>query len=201
MFNIYNKDFILLSSAKENEFSELYEFKDNTPFIKNIYGTNNNQTSYMIPWLYKDEYYIIDCCIKDKISINNLLEEESYTSLYLDSKGMCCCGYIYNDIYLCVSDWKNNNVKIFDLINKTLYKQINHSLNHGCGIIPWNNIYAIIGCKGYFGIINIEEGKMVLKIKYNESRELRGVKIMKIKNLGECLICSSKGNAIGLFSL
>ena len=201
LFNIYNKDFILLSSAKENEFSELYEFKDNTPFIKNIYGTSNNQTSYMIPWLYKDEYYIIDCCIKDKISINNLLEEESYTSLYLDSKGMCCCGYIYNDIYLCVSDWKNNNVKIFDLINKTLYKQINHSLNHGCGIIPWNNIYAIIGCKGYFGIINIEEGKMVLKIKYNESRELRGVKIMKIKNLGECLICSSKGNAIGLFGL
>ena len=40
-----------------------------------------------------------------------------------------------------------------------------------------------------------------MKIKYNESRELRGVKIMTIKNLGECLICSSKGNAIGLFGL
>ena len=201
LFNIYNKDFILLSSAKENEFSELYEFKDNTPFIKNIYQTNKNQTSYMIPWLYKDEYYIIDCCIRDKISINNLLEEENYVNLSLDSKGMCCCGYIYNDIYLCVSDWKNNNIKIWDLVNKTIYKQIYHGLNHGCAIIPWNNIYAIIGCKSHFGIINIEEGKMVMKIKYSESGEIRGVKIIKIKSLGECLICSSKGNIIGLFGL
>ena len=29
----------------------------------------------MIPWLYKDEYYIIDCCIKDKISIK--VDEET----------------------------------------------------------------------------------------------------------------------------
>ena len=199
LFNVFEKDYILLSSSKENEFSELYEFKENVPFIKNIFETNKNNTSYMIPWLNNDKYYIIECCLKDKISINNLLEEENYANLSLESNGTCCCGYIYNDIYLCISDWKNKNIRIWDLINKTIYKQISHNLSHGCEIIPWNNIYAIVGCKGYFGIINIEEGKFVKKIKYNESNDLRGIKIIKIKNLGECLICSSNGNIIGLF--
>ena len=39
LFNYNNKDYILLSSGDENEYSKLYEFKDNTPFVKNIYET------------------------------------------------------------------------------------------------------------------------------------------------------------------
>ena len=57
LFNIFNKNYILISST--NEYSKLYEFKDNTPFIRNIYGTKENYTYFMIPWLYKNKYYII----------------------------------------------------------------------------------------------------------------------------------------------
>ena len=63
LFNYYNKDYILLSNGELNECSKLYGFKDNTPFIKNIYETNKNNTYYMIPWLYKNKYYIIECVI------------------------------------------------------------------------------------------------------------------------------------------
>ena len=40
LFNIFNKNYILLSSDNKNEYSKLYEFKENTNFLKNIYGTN-----------------------------------------------------------------------------------------------------------------------------------------------------------------
>ena len=69
LFNIVDNDYILLSSNKKEEYSQLYEFKENTPFIKNIYGTNENETSYMMSWSYNDNYYIIDCCYNNQISI------------------------------------------------------------------------------------------------------------------------------------
>ena len=80
LFNYNNKDYILLSSDKYNEYSKLYEFKDKTPFIKNIYETNKNTTLYMIPWLYNNKYYIIECC-DYKIPINNIFEDENYSNL------------------------------------------------------------------------------------------------------------------------
>ena len=69
----------------------------------------------MIPWLYKNKYYIIECCIY-KISINNMLEDECYANLTMNPEGRYYCGYIYNDNYLCVSDY-----------NKKLYKNMGFS--------------------------------------------------------------------------
>ena len=135
LFNYYNKDYILLSSSKAKDYSTLYEFKDNTPFIKNIYGTNNNSTRYMIPWLYKNKYYIIECC-SNKILINNIFENEKYVILSKEPEGYHYCGYIYKDNYLCVSDWDNNLIRIWDLVSKSIYKQINYEANNGCEIIP-----------------------------------------------------------------
>ena len=200
LFNYNNKDYIVLSSGKDNEYSKLYEFKNKTPFIKNIYGTNNNKTNYMIPWLYNNKYYIIECC-DNKISINNIFEDENYGILSKEPEGCHCCGYIYNDNYLCVSDWDNNYIRIWDLINKSIYKQINYNASYGCEIIPWNNKYAIIGCYECFVIIDIEDGKMIKKIKSNKGGYLQGIKKMKINNLGECLIGSIWGNTIELFSI
>ena len=201
LFNVFDKDYILLSSGQEEEYSQLYEFKENTPFFKNIYDTNKNETSYMIPWSNNGKYYIIDCCYNKKISINNLLEEENYALLSQKPEGSHCCCYIYNYNYLCVSDWDNPYIKIWDLKEKKLFKQINTSASHGCAIIPWNNNYAIIGCDSCFVIVNIEEGKFVKKIKCINNRDLRRLKKMKIDGLGECLICSSQGNFIRLFSI
>ena len=71
LFNIYNKNYIILSSGNVNEYSKLYELKENIEFNKDIYGTKENKTYYLIPWLYKNKYYIIECCY-NKISINNI---------------------------------------------------------------------------------------------------------------------------------
>ena len=75
----------------------------------------------MIPWLYKNKYYIIECC-NEKISINNMFENEIYANLTMDPEGSHYCGYIYKDQYLCVSDDDNKCIRIWDLMNKVIYK-------------------------------------------------------------------------------
>ena len=152
----------------------------------------------MIPWLYKYKYDIIECCLY-KISINNILEEECYANLNINPEGNHCCGYIYNDNYLCVSDYDNNCIRIWDLVNKIIYKEIKYDGSNGREIILWNNKYTIVGSWCCIVIINIEEGKMIKKIKL-DNIYVCGVKKMKINKLGECLIIS-ENNYIKLYSI
>ena len=201
LFNIFNNNYILLSSTKDIEYSKLYEFKENTKFIRNIYKTNEHYTCFMIPWLYRNKYYIIDCCDK-KISINNLFEDENYAILTMEPEGYHYWGYIFNDNYLCVSDKNNTLIRIWDLVNKVIYKQINLDASSGYGIIPWNNNYAIIGYQSCFAIINIEESKMVKKVTLdNINHIVCTIRKIKTSQLGECLICSDNVGNIILYSL
>ena len=50
-------------------------------------------------------------------------------------------------------------------------------------------------------IIDIEEEKMIKKINSNKAKEFYGLKKIKMKNLGECLVGSGNGNIIELFSI
>ena len=197
LFNIYNEDYILLSSTNRNifikyDYSKLYKFKEETPFVKDIYNTDTNYTNYMIPWSYNKKYYIIELC-DEKISINNLFENENYAVLSKEPEGDHQCGYIYNENYLCVSDSTNSNIRIWDLVNKTVNKQIDYNENYGYETIQWNNKYCIVGGGGCFLIIDIEEGKVV---KYTEVKDCQvlGIKKIIINNYGECLIGSVSKN-------
>ena len=203
LFNVFNKDYILLSNYSSNEYSKLYEFKENTPFVKNIHGTNDHSTYFMIPWFYNNKYYLIECS-DNKIYINNIFEDENYANLSMDPEGSHYCGYLCNDNFLCVSDYSRNFLRIWDLAKKVIYKQINDGTSSGCSyeIIPWNVNYSIYGCDSSFVIININDGKMVKKIDNSNLGEIRGIKKIKMGQLGECLICSgSSGNSIQLYSL
>ena len=195
LFNVFNKDYIVLSNYASNEYSKLYEFKENTPFVRNIHGTNDHITYFMIPWLYQNKYYLIECSY-NKIFINNMFEDENYANLSLDPEGSHYCGYLYNDNYLCVSEYNQQFVRIWDLAKKVIYKQINYEGTYNtCSyeIIPWNSNYSIFGCDRSFVIVDINEGKMVKKIDIQNSDEIRGVKKIKMAQLGECLICCTDG--------
>ena len=201
LFNIHDNNYILLSSSNLNEYNELYEFKENTQLIKKIYGTNEHNTYYMIPWFYNNKYYIIDCSY-NKITINNLLEEECYANLSKKPENVHPCGFLYKDNFLCVNDYKNKMIRVWDLIKKNIYKQIDYDILFGYEIIFWNNNYSILGTYGCFIIFNIDEGKVVKKVlSDNTNNYLCGIKKIKLSNLGECLICSDNSNCIKLYSL
>ena len=123
----------------------------------------------------------------------------------MDLEGDHYCGYLYKDNFLCVSDYSNCFVRIWDLLNKVVYKQINYDTSIStCSyeIIPWNNNYVIFGCdSGWIVIINIEEGKMVKKLQLSNSGCIIGMKKIKLSQSGECLICADHLNNIKLLSL
>ena len=129
-----------------------------------------------------------------------MLEDECYANLNMNPEGNYLCGYIYNDNYLCVSDYNNNCIKIWDLVKKVKYNEIKYDGRNGYEIIPWNNKYTIVGYEGGFVIINIEEGKMVKKIRIDNTY-VYGVKKMKLSKLGECLFIADDKYNIKLYSI
>ena len=193
LFNINNKDYITISNGGQSEYTKLYELKENTPFIRNIYGTKENKTYYSILWKYKKKFYLIECCYQ-KISINNLLEDDCYDNLDMPPESYHYCGYLYNKNYLCVTS--EESVRIWDLISKEINKEI--KINYSYGIIPWNNNLSIIGSYEGFIIVNIEEKKVLKKIDLDY--KLYCLKKIKITEYGECFICANSNGKIVLFS-
>lgn len=203
LFNVFNNDYIVLSSNRD-EFCKLYELKENTKFVKYILGTFLNEKLFIIPWFYKNKYYIIEG--GKLISINNMLEDENYANLFLGNKNnennniYYISGYIFKDIYLCANS--NQAIIIWNLVNKILCKVIQINDNSLYRIIPWNNSYAISGSN----IINIEESKVVEKLDYYTNQNSNNAYVyslrkIKISQFGECLIVSDSSSKINLFSL
>ena len=201
LFNIFNKDYILLSNSSKDEYCKLYEFKENTPFIRNIHGTNDHCTYFIIPWLYQNKYYLIECS-DNKIYINNIFEDENYADLSMDPEGSYFGGYLYNDNYLCISCVGRYFIRIWDLAKKVIFKQINFE-NSGSTCfyetIFWNNDFTIFTSDDSIIMIDIKESKMIKKISKNGCRA--SAKKIKMEQLGECLICKTSSNEIQLYSL
>ena len=201
LFNIFNKDYILLSNSSKDEYCKLYEFKENTPFIRNIHGTNDHRAYFIIPWLYQNKYYLIECS-DNKIYINNIFEDENYADLSMDPEGSYYGGYLYNDNYLCVSCAGRYFIRIWDLAKKVIFKQINfENSGNTCfyETIFWNNDFTIFTSDDSIIMIDIKESKMIKKISKSGCRA--SAKKIKMEQLGECLICKTSSNEIQLYSL
>ena len=201
LFNIFGNNYLLLPSNSLTEYTKIYDFKENSSFIKDIFGTYDNKTNYLIPWYYNNNYYLIECC-SSKISINNILKDENYAVLKQEPEGLHCCGYIFNNNYLCVTDYNNNFIRIWDLINKSIFKEICFEANLAYGIIPWNNTYSIVACSGCLVVIDLKQEKMTYKIisKKIKASFCDVIKI-QLSKYGECLVCSDTNNNIRLFNL
>ena len=201
LFDISEKDFLFLPSNSINESTRIYELKESCIFSKNVFGTNENKTNYLIPWHYKKNYYLIECC-SSKISINNILTDKNYATLAKEPEGLHCCGIIYNNNLLCVTDYNNNFIRIWDLINKSFYKEIYYDANLTYGIMPWNDTHTILACSGCFVIIDMKQEKIVNKVSSKRAKaSFCGIKKIKMNKLGECLISSDTNNTIRLFNL
>jgi len=199
LFNVFNKNYIIIASDNQhnyNEYTKLHELKNNISFVKDINNTNKNKNAYLIPWLYKNKYYLIACCDYE-ISINNIFENENYATLIAKPEGGHYCGFLYNENYLCVSDANNNFIRIWDLVQKSIYKIIEFDAQYGKEMIQWDDKYTIIGCNKCLIIINLKEGKAVKEIISNSN--ILGVKKIYDYELKECLICSEENNTISIY--
>ena len=202
LFNVFNKDYILLCSSNlnnNNEFSKLYELKDKIPFVKDIYNSNKIKNKHLIPWLYNNKYYIISIC-DIGISINNIFEDENYANLNENQEKGYYHGLLFDDNYLCVTDANNNYITIWDLIKKVIDKKISFNAKIGYELVQWNNKYSIIGCDSCMIVIDIKEGKEYTKI-LGKNDDILKLKKIKFKDIGECLVCCGGNNNIYIYTI
>lgn len=198
LFNIYNENYILISKYSK-EYTKLYEFKNNMSFIKDIYGTNENKTFYMIPWEYNKQYYIIECC-ENIISIYNVLDDENYYKIkkYGSSDNNRLGACLTNNKYLYVSNLFHNQIIIYDLIKKEKYKSIDINLKCNEELLSWNTYYIIISYREGLAVFDLIENRIIQKVEIK--RNFLGLKKIKLSKYGESLICSSFDSSIKLFT-
>ena len=159
----------------------------------------------ILSWYNKnnDEYYIVKLDY-GRVQINNLLDNEIYSTFVSQNNDIYYDGIIYNKNkidYLCTVS-NNGNVDIWDLFNIQKYKNIyikNCKLNH---ILSWNDKYFI--CTDYhnnsFKLINMENNKVISNIKIN-TENILCLKKINHPIYGESLLFSGNDNIIKLISV
>jgi hypothetical protein len=194
LFNINQKNYIVISRYSKEEYTKLYKLEQDTPFVKTIFNTKKKLTNKIIPWEYNNKYYIIELC-NGIISIKNIFEEESYTELKFERTDNFLSGFLYQDKTLVANIVDKKQILILDLIEKTEYKLIDLT-STGYSLINWNEKYAIIGGKN-IEIIDLGNKEI---IKCSEMTDIL-YSIKKIKNnfFGEGLIAFDEKNNFNLF--
>ncbi len=196
LFDIFKKNYILVSYYKD-KFSKLYDYQKNDSFIKNIDGTNNYESNkMMIPWNYKNKWYIIDINY-EKIYIKNLLTNGSYAELKFRGVGSYLSGFLYKDkfLYVYTGNW-NSEILIWNLDNKKMIKiiELKEKIQD---MFLWDNKYAIIFSDYKIKTFDMENHKIINNdsIKYYENKNetkynnFKSFKKIKLNDIGAyCLI-------------
>ena len=199
LFGIQNKNYLIISRHNNEEFTKLYELSKDTPYVRKIMKSNKNVTYKLIPWKYKDKYYLIELC-KGFINIKNIFEDENYARFKME-KGddfTYISGYITIDNQLVVNNSYNKTIVFLDLIEKAEIKTINYS-HPAYSLISWNDKYALL-IGTYIEFIDLENKKISDK-KISYQNTLYGAKKIKNQLLGEALITSDDKQNLVLFSL
>lgn len=208
--NYENGNFIITSTdctVKDinKSASKIYSLQ-NGQLIKKIQNTNNLKIFYLILWHHKkdNKYYIIELA-KKKIIITSLLDEDLYSELMDEPDNEYKSGYVFNKKnkdYLCCSSSSNGTIKIWDLEEKKLFKNINvkDNLYH---IIEWNNKYMIAAdfINKSFKIIDYEGKKEPITVKAQHKEFVKSVKKILHPKYGESLLTASRDKTIKLWSV
>lgn len=196
LFDIYKKNYLVISRYNKQEYTKLYELSDNTPCIKEIYKTKKNITNQIIPWIYNNKYYIIELCC-GYISIKNILEKDSYTDLNIEDDDVYLSGFIYKDNQLITNISNKKQVLFLDLITKNKIKIISYQKS-GYSLCHWNERYSII-IGNSLQIINMEKKEVV---KDNDiKRNFYAFKKIKCPIFGEALIVTDDRKSLDLLTI
>ena len=174
--------------------------------MENIEDSCYNNINCLLPWTNKEDnkLYIIQMG-SNIISIYNL-EENKIQDKLENEKDECdyTYGYIYekdNKTFLCCSSL-NGNIYIWDLNNKSLFKEIPIKNSQLSYIIQWNSKYTIVAdIKKSFRVVDIEEGKIIFETKEENSGISSYIKKVNHPIYGESLLTAGPNNLLKLWTI
>lgn len=210
LYNINNYNFIITSTLgrfnNKIDFSRLYLLSTGK-YFNNIYRTNRNNTTYILPWHNKqnNELYLIEFC-RYYISINNIFKEEIYfTFEKKNDYNKYYSGFIYikNEKDYLISCSYNGSIDIWDLFDKKLLKFLNINRARLYSIIKWNKNYFIAGDfnKGGIYIVDLESFKIVGLIKNKNIKNIISLKKMNHPIYNESILILNDEGIINLWSI
>ena len=193
IFTAKEENYIITSSNNDSEdYTRVYKFeknKEKEDCIKKLKNTNKNKTLYLIPWYFKDEYYIIELCYK-KIEIINLEKNKEYAHLKCRfEEDNHIRGIIYEENYLCCTS-TNGFIRIWDLIDKNLYRSIKINKDNLVGIIQWDYDILMVAnhTNNSLDVVSIENAKLIEQIKTPHSDGVSNIE--KVNNDNKVKIIS-----------
>jgi len=199
-----NDNYIITSTEDTSDKSgtKIYSL-NNGKFIKYINNSNNYAIFYLLLWhnIKNNKYYIVQFADKN-IIINNLLEDELYSKFISESESQHHSGLIYhkgkND-YLCSSSI-NGNINIWDLYNKSMYKNIKIDKDELYHIIKWNEKYIIVADyhSNSYKIINLEN-ENILDINGQHTKGVISIKKIYHPKYGQSLLSAGSDRTIKLW--
>ena len=205
LFHKNEKDyFIIIPSTEINEFTKIYDKKGK--FIKNVFNTDKNVTFHLDVWNYNNNHYLIEAAYK-KITVNNLFKDELYHEFIDSQECYHFNGIIYKQNYYIINTNTgdlNSYIRIYDLINKNIYKSIEVKNYDIESIFLWNDKY-LLSCKNSLIHKNIQIYD--LETLKEEQRIIDGnikileVKAIKINNIGESLVVCDNENSYKIYSI
>ena len=209
-------NYIIVSTSAKVECDE--DEEDQDLFMTNIYHFNNgkfknfiedscyNSINCLLSWKNKEDNKLYIIQLGDNIiSIYNL-EEDKLQDKLENEKDECdyTYGYIYendNKNYLCCSSLKGN-IYIWDLNNKSLFKDIPIENSQLYNIIQWNSKYTIVAdVNKSFRVVDIEEGKIIFEVKDENSGISSYIKKINHPIYGESLLSNGYSNSIKLWTI
>lgn len=176
--------------------------------VINSFKNSDFSIYYLLSWhnIENDEYYIIQLG-EQKISINNLLNEEIYyESGKIEEKDKFLNGYIYknNDFDLLCSITSNGDIYILSLFHTKFIKIIKVKNSKLSDFVGWNKKYIFVTDieNNSIKVIDLENGKVITSYKYHcEKAKVRCIKKINSSEYGESLISIDDDNNIALWSI
>ena len=221
--NVIKNNYIYISSCERmggwGDYNIIKEYSLDNKYIRTLEEPEEKNIKELVHLLFwhdkiNDKYFIITITARI-ISINNLLDGKIYTTyenfinkLFISIRPRNGgYGFIYKDKYLITS--YGDMLKIWDLYNKNLYKNIKIFIDFAF-IVNWNNNYTIalsLNDSFYkdnyskYEIIDIEQGKIITIIKRKEEKTIRFAKVLYHPIYGESFIIADESfKGIQLFS-
>ena len=139
----------------------------------------------MIPWSYKDDWYIIDIC-SEKIFINNLFKDECYSELKKRGVEKYLNGFLYKNKYLYVYTESNyGSIVIWNLLTKDALKNI-EVYSKIKTMLLWNNNYGIVVTDEEIFTLDMKGNNIlndVFKHGKKNYKDLKSIKKVKLNDL------------------
>lgn len=196
--------YIIIPSKEINEYTKIYDNKGS--FIKTVFNTDKNVTNHLDIWSYNNNHYLIETTDK-KVNVINLFKDELYHEFTPNGGTYLHYGIIYKQNYYIINTNTgdlNSYIRIYDLINKNIYKSIEVKNYDIESIFLWNDKY-LLSCKNSLIHKNIQIYD--LETLKEEQRIIDGnikileVKAIKINNIGESLVVCDNENSYKIYSI